>query len=529
MSQPFLQLWLLFVDLVVMVSRFRSVGVAVLVAALVLVGCGGDEGIPTNIALGSDVAPTSVPGDTLSADEAGEDAGSSDGVTADDGAAADDGATADNGVTADSGVTGVEPVYLSGSAAPWDSPAGMIAAMATDLPFREPPGTTISSVSVVVAADQSGSWQVSIDVRAWAEMSSDELYQLISEYPMFPRELDTLSVPTDGDFGGWHRTISMSYNPDFTPVRSLAEVSLWISGTASADEDAVLVNELAAPVRDLVDVFDPAFARRSELTWRPTDPDLIEARVWLTNTIQDRLTVARIIGERVEPIGYEVSGDRIKATMAGDGEVLVDWQPEEESDELELVFSYQIEDARPVAGTTLISQAPSDELAVVDWQARWYIDDDGEVDTGWNTPDFDQSRWRRTAAPFHRQEDDRLPGATVETPDNGMTTWFRHTVEIEDPLAFESLAVDALVDDGFVVWVNGVELHRWNMPADPVQLSTTASDRISGLDELLVRRVVGLPVTALVPGENVIAVAVHQATAESSDTRFDLRLSATTD
>lgn len=515
-----------------MVLSCRAAGVAVFLALLALVGCSTNDGIPATVALGSDSVPADQGTDGTSGDGADDPDWEGDTV----GGNSDSGATEEGVETVGTeptdpgdGASADEPVYVSGSAAPWDSPAGMIAAMATDLPFREPPGTTISSVSVVVAADQAGSWQVSIDVRATAEMSSDELYELISEYPMFPRELETLSVPSDGDFGGWHRTISMSSNPDFTPVRSLAEVSLWISGTASADENAVLSNDLAAPVRELVDTFGPAFARRSELTWRPATPDAIEARVWLSNTVEDRLSVASLVGERAVPATYEARGDRVQATLLGGGEVLADWQPGQDADELELILTYPIDDGRPVLDDTLVAPTSPDRVTVVDWQEPWHVDEDGEVDPGWNTVDFNQSPWRRTGAPFHRQEDDRLPGAIIGTPDNGMTTWFRHTVNIADPAAFESLIVDAFADDGLVIWVNGIELHRWNVPAGPVQPSSSAFERISGLEELLLRRAAGLPTTALVPGDNLIAVAVYQASPESSDTRFDLRLSAITE
>ena len=80
--------------------------------------------------------------------------------------------------------------------------------------------------------------------------------------------------------------------------------------------------------------------------------------------------------------------------------------------------------------------------------------------------------------------------------------------------------VDLLRDDGAIVYVNGQEVVRDNLPAGDVDSTTVAGDDTKDEDEFY-QFVVdpGL----LVNGVNVIAVEVHQEKASSSDMSFDFK------
>ncbi len=78
-------------------------------------------------------------------------------------------------------------------------------------------------------------------------------------------------------------------------------------------------------------------------------------------------------------------------------------------------------------------------------------------------------------------------------------------------------------DDGAVVYLNGVEVYRDNMPSGPVDSETLASSGVTGGAEAA-WVVVTLPVAAIVSGENVLAVEVHQVHRTSSDLSFDATL-----
>ena len=106
---------------------------------------------------------------------------------------------------------------------------------------------------------------------------------------------------------------------------------------------------------------------------------------------------------------------------------------------------------------------------------------------------------------------------------NYITTYFRQTFTISNPAAYASLTVRLLRDDGGIVYLNGVEVFRSNMPSGTINYLTVSSG--SG-DEV---NYYSNPVSParLLPGDNVIAVEIHQKAAGSSDNLFNLQLTGT--
>jgi hypothetical protein len=81
-------------------------------------------------------------------------------------------------------------------------------------------------------------------------------------------------------------------------------------------------------------------------------------------------------------------------------------------------------------------------------------------------------------------------------------------------------------DDGVVVYINGTEVHRDNMPTGTITYQTVAPLNMDAQDELTYFPAPPIPSSVLVPGTNVIAVELHQKSGGSSDISFDLELSA---
>ncbi|MEO0018479.1 MAG: hypothetical protein RLZZ522_1762 [Verrucomicrobiota bacterium] len=107
------------------------------------------------------------------------------------------------------------------------------------------------------------------------------------------------------------------------------------------------------------------------------------------------------------------------------------------------------------------------------------------------------------------------------------TTYFRKTFTVADPSAITSLSLGLVRDDGAVVYLNGVEVARSNMPASgSISYSNYASDAISGDANKLMVHPFSVPANLLVAGANLLAVEVHQANGGSSDLLFDLSLTA---
>jgi hypothetical protein len=88
---------------------------------------------------------------------------------------------------------------------------------------------------------------------------------------------------------------------------------------------------------------------------------------------------------------------------------------------------------------------------------------------------------------------------------------------------FTSVELRLKRDDGAVVYVNGVEVARSNMPGGTITYLTTTPSTIGGSAES-VFNVFSIPASALQNGTNVIAVEIHQRSGGSSDISFDASL-----
>lgn len=157
-------------------------------------------------------------------------------------------------------------------------------------------------------------------------------------------------------------------------------------------------------------------------------------------------------------------------------------------------------------------------VTLVESGAQWRYDDSGQnLRSSWRGPDFDDGAWDLGRAEFGFGDGGE---STVWT--SGVTTYYARTrFDFSGPKP-DSLAVRLQADDGAVVYLNGVEVLRDNMPAGSIGYRTTAVDWRFGADEGFKSHVV--PAAALVEGENVIAVEVHNVWAGNNDLSFDLEL-----
>jgi hypothetical protein len=152
----------------------------------------------------------------------------------------------------------------------------------------------------------------------------------------------------------------------------------------------------------------------------------------------------------------------------------------------------------------------------------WKFEDTGtDLGTLWKENAFDDSAWSAGPAELGFGDGDESTVLTAGHP----CYYFRRAFWVDDPAAFAELELQLLRDDGAIVYLNGVEVLRSNMPGT-VSYSTYASVGIVDAGELVWTTI---PVNAagLTSGKNVLAVEVHQANANSSDISFDLALRST--
>src|SRR3954451_7685360 len=154
-----------------------------------------------------------------------------------------------------------------------------------------------------------------------------------------------------------------------------------------------------------------------------------------------------------------------------------------------------------------------------------YLDNGSNQGTNWIGLGFHDESWASGPARLGYGGDTEVTTVSYG-PNSGakyITSYFRRMFEVTDRSAFRALKLRLVRDDGAVVYFNGVEVFRSNMPATPITYTTTASVALGGGDEFIAVET-NLPPTVLRDGTNIVAVEVHQQSGTSSDIGFDLAL-----
>ena len=95
---------------------------------------------------------------------------------------------------------------------------------------------------------------------------------------------------------------------------------------------------------------------------------------------------------------------------------------------------------------------------------------------------------------------------------------------LDDPDGLTDLTLGLAADDGAVVYLNGVEVHRVRMPDGSVGPDTRPTTWASGAQERFEESII--PAAGLMAGTNVVAVEVHNLWPGNPDLTFDLYLTS---
>src|SRR6185503_19851473 len=128
--------------------------------------------------------------------------------------------------------------------------------------------------------------------------------------------------------------------------------------------------------------------------------------------------------------------------------------------------------------------------------------------TAWINPSFDDSTWRTGPAQFGFGDGDEATFINRTNASGALiTAYFRRNFNVADASLVAGLNLQLWRDDGAVVYLNGVELYRNNMPVGAVNYSTFAASTAG--DDGFIPVNASFPSTLLVSGTNKIAVEVH--------------------
>ncbi len=174
----------------------------------------------------------------------------------------------------------------------------------------------------------------------------------------------------------------------------------------------------------------------------------------------------------------------------------------------------------------LSSDAKSAETILVPQGTVWkYLDNGSNQGTAWFAPGFNDSTWASGPAQLGYGDGDEATVVSFgpNSSNKYITTYFRHSFNVADASLYATLNLRLKRDDGAVVYLNGPEILRSNLPGGPITYTTLASTTVGGTDESTFFQTSVNP-TLLINGTNVLAVEIHQSNITSSDISFDLDL-----
>ena len=189
-----------------------------------------------------------------------------------------------------------------------------------------------------------------------------------------------------------------------------------------------------------------------------------------------------------------------------------------------------------------VSFESKSQTTIINYGDSWKYLDDNTRPSGWETVSYNDGAWASGASPLGYKYDgvgyvsfNTVPNPATITSfgtnfnSKYITTYFRKTINIPSASSFSMFTISALRDDGIVIYVNGVEVGRDNLPGGTITHSTTALNALD-VGSYLVASPVTYTISPcyFVNGDNTIAVEVHQQDKQSSDLYFNFLLQGIT-
>ncbi|MBE4949138.1 alkaline phosphatase PhoX [Chryseobacterium culicis] len=170
----------------------------------------------------------------------------------------------------------------------------------------------------------------------------------------------------------------------------------------------------------------------------------------------------------------------------------------------------------------LASSGIQAQTLIFDKSASWsYKDNNQAQPAGWNAKTYDISTWAVGNGPLGYGD------PVTTTINSGLTTaYFAKDFTVDLSTLSDTMQLGVMRDDGIIVYLNGEEVVRDNMPAGTVTFNTFSSTTIDGAAEN-VYNVFSIPKSKFVNGVNRFSIELHNRSTTSSDLRIDAYLKTT--
>jgi len=156
---------------------------------------------------------------------------------------------------------------------------------------------------------------------------------------------------------------------------------------------------------------------------------------------------------------------------------------------------------------------------VMDLNSDWKYNDKPRLpDNDWMAVDYDADNWKSGSGVLGYGNDDiNVTLNSGSDPSNKYNcAWFRKEFTVSPEMDVRALIMKLRFDDGVVIYLNGKELQRHNLPLGYVDEHTHAQEEFNDWsnkhEHLFNHALRGLPV-----GKNVLAIQVHLASQSSPD------------
>ena len=154
--------------------------------------------------------------------------------------------------------------------------------------------------------------------------------------------------------------------------------------------------------------------------------------------------------------------------------------------------------------------------------------------TAWRKPAFDDTAWTSGQAPIgyatsvnNPAEEALVTMLPSSAAGNYLSVFVRKSFSLQNPADIQRLVLNINIDDGYVAWINGLEVGRFNVPDGELAYTTGASAAIEAtLNTLTITNNLA---QILLSGKNVLAIQVLNANTTSSDLVFDASLETDVD
>jgi len=161
---------------------------------------------------------------------------------------------------------------------------------------------------------------------------------------------------------------------------------------------------------------------------------------------------------------------------------------------------------------------------IIEMGSEWsYLDEAGDYPANWIDLSYDDSSWDKGFAQLGYGDGDETTVISYggDAGNKIPCALFRKKFTVGDTAGMADIELGLNADDGAIVYLNGQEIFRNNMPAGTVVFDSYASEPVPNENSFVYTEV---DRELFNIGENIIACEVHQANASSSDVSFDISI-----